>query len=80
MKEEKQFITGIDIGTTKIAVVIARTLMRFVVRFELIEQTPFPKRMGRPDEFAHVAQTIVENVMLNGEVIRLDGAMRLGPK
>ena len=50
------------------------------VRDSLIAQTPFPRRMGRPEEFAHMAQTIVENGMLNGEVVRLDGAMRLGPK
>jgi len=50
------------------------------LKASLIGQTPFPPRIGDPDEFAHLAQTIVENAMLNGEVIRLDGAMRLGPK
>jgi len=41
---------------------------------------PFPKRLGRPDEYAALAQHIVENVMLNGETIRLDGALRMGPR
>ncbi len=50
------------------------------IRESLIAQTPFPTRPGIPDEFAHLAQEIVENSMLNGEVIRLDGGMRLGPK
>lgn len=41
---------------------------------------PFPKRLGRPSEYAHLVQTIIENPMLNGEVIRIDGAMRMQPK
>jgi NAD(P)-dependent dehydrogenase (short-subunit alcohol dehydrogenase family) len=41
---------------------------------------PFPSRLGRPDEFAALAAHIVENEMLNGEVIRLDGALRMPPK
>jgi NAD(P)-dependent dehydrogenase (short-subunit alcohol dehydrogenase family) len=40
----------------------------------------FPKRLGEPDEFAHLAVAIVENDYLNGEVIRLDGAIRMQPK
>lgn len=43
----------------------------------LAKATPFPKRLGRPDEYAALVQHIVENQMLNGEIIRLDGAMRL---
>jgi NAD(P)-dependent dehydrogenase (short-subunit alcohol dehydrogenase family) len=43
-------------------------------------QVPFPQRLGRPDEFAFLAQHLVENEMLNGEVIRLDGALRMAPK
>jgi len=50
------------------------------VRKSLAEQVPFPPRLGRPDEYAALAQHIVENQMLNGEVIRLDGAMRMGAK
>ena len=41
---------------------------------------PFPKRLGRPDEYAALARHIVENVMLNGETIRLDGALRMAPR
>ncbi|MFG1923402.1 SDR family NAD(P)-dependent oxidoreductase [Cryptosporangium sp. NPDC048952] len=41
---------------------------------------PFPKRMGRADEYAQLAQQIAENVYLNGETIRLDGALRFTPK
>ena len=41
---------------------------------------PFPNRLGRPDEYAALARHIVENVMLNGATIRLDGALRLGPR
>jgi NAD(P)-dependent dehydrogenase (short-subunit alcohol dehydrogenase family) len=47
-------------------------------RLSLGEQVPFPKRLGKPTEFAQLAQDIVENPMLNGEVIRLDGALRMG--
>ena len=46
----------------------------------LAAQVPFPKRLGAPDEYAALAQHIAENRMLNGEVIRLDGAIRMGPK
>ncbi|MDO5620334.1 MAG: SDR family NAD(P)-dependent oxidoreductase [Paracoccus sp. (in: a-proteobacteria)] len=41
---------------------------------------PFPSRMGRPDEFAMLVQQIIENPILNGEVIRIDSAVRLAPK
>lgn len=44
---------------------------------ELIDTIPFPSRMGRPGEFAHLVQHIIENTYLNGEVIRLDGAIRM---
>ena len=44
------------------------------------QQVPFPSRLGRPDEYAALVQHIVENSMLNGEVIRLDGAIRMAPK
>ncbi|MCC6381840.1 MAG: 3-hydroxyacyl-CoA dehydrogenase [Dehalococcoidia bacterium] len=42
--------------------------------------TPFPSRLGHPEEYARLAMHIVENPMLNGETIRLDGALRLPPK
>ena len=41
------------------------------------EQVPFPSRLGKPDEYAALARHIIENEMLNGEVIRLDGAIRM---
>jgi NAD(P)-dependent dehydrogenase (short-subunit alcohol dehydrogenase family) len=50
------------------------------VQESLAASIPFPKRLGRPEEFAHLAVTIVENVALNGEVIRLDGALRMAPR
>lgn len=43
----------------------------------LVQTVPFPKRLGSPDEFAHLTQAIVENKMLNGTTIRLDGALRM---
>lgn len=46
----------------------------------LAAQIPFPARLGRPDEYAQLAQSIIENPFLNGEVIRLDGAVRMQPK
>ncbi len=49
-------------------------------RLSLGQQVPFPSRLGRPDEYAALVRHIVENEMLNGEVIRLDGALRMGPK
>ena len=44
------------------------------------KMVPFPPRLGRPTEFAALVQHIIENEMLNGEVIRLDGAIRMAPK
>ena len=44
------------------------------------KQTPFPPRLGHPDEFAAMVAHIVENTMLNGETIRLDGAIRMQPR
>ena len=50
------------------------------VRESLAHQVPFPSRLGRPSEFAALVRHIFENEMLNGEVIRLDGAIRMAPK
>src|SRR4051812_24463826 len=50
------------------------------VRTSLGATVPFPPRLGRPEEYAALAQHIVENTMLNGEVIRLDGALRMAPR
>jgi NAD(P)-dependent dehydrogenase (short-subunit alcohol dehydrogenase family) len=44
------------------------------------QQVPFPSRLGRPEEYADLVRHIMGNVMLNGEVIRLDGAIRMAPK
>ena len=49
-------------------------------RLALGENVPFPARLGKPSEFGDLAVHIVDNVMLNGEVIRLDGALRMAPK
>ena len=50
------------------------------VRQSLEAQAVFPPRLGRPDEFAALVEHILDNPMLNGDVIRLDGAMRMGAK
>jgi NAD(P)-dependent dehydrogenase (short-subunit alcohol dehydrogenase family) len=49
-------------------------------RESLGRQMPFPSRLGRPEEFAALVRHIIENEMLNGEVIRLDAAIRLAPR
>ncbi len=49
-------------------------------RQSLGQQVPFPPRLGQPDEYAALACHIIENEMLNGETIRLDGAIRMAPK
>ena len=49
-------------------------------RESLGKQVPFPSRLGKPAEYAALARHIVENQMLNGEVIRLDGAIRMAPR
>lgn len=46
----------------------------------LAEQVPFPRRLGRPEEYAALVLHILENPMLNGEVVRLDGALRMAPR
>jgi NAD(P)-dependent dehydrogenase (short-subunit alcohol dehydrogenase family) len=50
------------------------------VRASLGAQVPFPSRLGKPDEYAALVEHIILNPMLNGGVIRLDGALRMGPK
>lgn len=50
------------------------------VKIELAKRVPFPSRLGDPAEFAMLAQHIIENSMLNGETIRLDGALRMTPR
>lgn len=50
------------------------------VRHDMAEQIPFPKKLGQPADFASLVQHIVENPQLNGEVIRLDGGLRMPPR
>jgi NAD(P)-dependent dehydrogenase (short-subunit alcohol dehydrogenase family) len=50
------------------------------VRESVAAQVPHPSRLGSPDEYAALVQHAIENAMLNGEVIRLDGAIRMGPR
>lgn len=50
------------------------------VRTSLGKQVPFPSRLGQPIEYAQLVQSIFENTMLNGETIRLDGAIRMAPR
>ena len=50
------------------------------VQASLAASVPFPRRLGHPAEFAHLAASVVENMALNGEVIRLDGALRMAPR
>jgi NAD(P)-dependent dehydrogenase (short-subunit alcohol dehydrogenase family) len=50
------------------------------VQESLGKQVPYPSRLGRPEEYAALVCHIVENPMLNGEVIRLDGAIRMAPR
>jgi hypothetical protein len=50
------------------------------VKEVLEKQVPHPSRLGRPEEYANLVRHIVDNPMLNGEVIRLDGALRMPPR
>lgn len=50
------------------------------VQDSLGAQVPFPSRLGTPEEYAMLVQSIVSNPMLNGEIIRLDGAIRMAPR
>lgn len=50
------------------------------IRAALTKMPPFPKRLGKPDEFAMLAEHIIENPMLNGETIRLGSALRMSDK
>ena len=46
---------------------------------DLGAEVPFPSRLGRPDEYASLVQQIIENQYINGEIIRIDGALRMRP-
>ena len=56
------------------------TAMPQQVQDALGANVPFPARLGSPDEFAQLAQHICQNSYINGETIRLDGALRMQPK
>ena len=70
---------ALTVATLLIERSIDRT-MREDIRQSLESQIPFPKRLGRAEDFASLVKHIVENEYLNGEVIRLDGALRMGPR
>jgi hypothetical protein len=55
-------------------------MMPEAMRDVFAANVPFPKRLGEPDEYAFLAQHMIENGYLNGQVIRLDGAVRFQPK
>jgi len=55
-------------------------LVQEEIRARLAQSVPFPKRLGNPDEFAQLVELIVANNYMNGETIRLDGAIRMAPK
>ena len=55
-------------------------LLPEAARQTLAAQTPFPPRLGRPSEFAALVCHIIENEMINGETIRIDGALRMAAK
>jgi NAD(P)-dependent dehydrogenase (short-subunit alcohol dehydrogenase family) len=50
------------------------------IRDSLAASIPFPHRLGRPEEYAALVLDLCRNVMINGEVIRLDGALRMAPR
>ena len=50
------------------------------VQDSLSKQVPFPGRLGRPEEYAKLVRSIIENPILNGETIRLEGAIRMAPR
>jgi NAD(P)-dependent dehydrogenase (short-subunit alcohol dehydrogenase family) len=50
------------------------------VQSALGKTVPFPSRLGEPTEYAHLVRAVIENQMLNGETIRLDGAIRMQPR
>jgi hypothetical protein len=54
--------------------------MSEAVQASLAAQVPFPARLGRPEEYAALVEHIIGNAMLNGEVIRLDGALRMAAR
>ena len=72
---------GIRVNTVAPGLFLTPLLMGLPekVQTELGKTVPFPKRLGDPDDYAKMVESIVQNVMVNGEVIRLDGAIRMQP-
>ena len=73
---------GIRVNTIAPGLFLTPMLMSLppAAQESLGKQVPFPSRLGRPDEYAMLVQQIFENPMINGETIRLDGAIRMAPK
>ena len=74
--------SGIRVNTIAPGLIATPLLLNMPeeVQVSLAESVPFPKRLGRPEEFASLAAHIIENSLINGEVIRLDGALRMAPR
>jgi len=74
--------SGIRVNTIAPGLIATPLLLNMPeeVQASLAESVPFPKRLGKPEEFAALAAHIIENSMINGEVIRLDGALRMAPR
>lgn len=73
---------GIRVNTIAPGLVATPLLLNMPaeVQLALAASVPFPKRLGRPEEFASLVAHLIENALINGEVIRLDGALRMQPK
>jgi NAD(P)-dependent dehydrogenase (short-subunit alcohol dehydrogenase family) len=74
--------SGIRVNTIAPGLIATPLLLNMPeeVQASLAESVPFPKRLGRPGEFAALAAHIIENSLINGETIRLDGALRMAPR
>lgn len=74
--------SGIRVNTIAPGLIATPLLLNMSeeVQVSLAESVPFPKRLGKPEEFAALATHIIENNLINGEVIRLDGALRMAPR
>jgi len=74
--------SGIRVNTIAPGLIATPLLLNMPeeVQASLAESVPFPKRLGKPEEFASLAAHIIENSLINGEVIRLDGALRMAPR
>ena len=79
-----RYLAGFGVRCVTIAPGIFGTPMMFgmsqEVQDSLAANIPFPSRLGRPEDYAKLVLSIMTNEMINGETIRLDGAIRLSPK